>query len=337
MELLQTERSEKQRKAAQYEGPFFYPTQCVWRKTGKKLFASAAGELAYEQIGRTRVVAGDPRASTLEKSVAVFRQFVYESNQQGFAVCGYFFSESFALNSGHVPHRCGVSRFENVKRWSLKGASAEEARRALKKADEAKLSVFQITPENYDQFAELLETADHRWQRSKGLFRIKFLLSPFGRTLHEVKAGAEVLFCSQNPEGGIESLVSFRRYLGSTHWYVDSLMQVPGASRFALDATLVKAIQWLQSERKAEVLALGFCPGIIDEPQTWVEKLLGLWRKTRFLYSPEGLYNFKRKYSSFELPRYLLLDPNRNVLRQLSTMEGVTFALRIRLHNHEEI
>ena len=114
-------------------------------------------------------------------------------------------------------------------------------------------------------------------------------------------------------------------------------MQVPGASRFALDATLVKAIQWLQSERKAEVLALGFCPGIIDEPQTWVEKLLGLWRKTRFLYSQEGLYNFKRKYSSFELPRYLLLDPNRNVLRQLSTMEAVTFALRIRLHNHEEI
>jgi lysylphosphatidylglycerol synthetase-like protein (DUF2156 family) len=337
MELSQTTRSENQKKASLLEGPFFYPPQCVWKKTGKQLFVGSCGELAFEQIGRTRIVAGDPRAVSIEKSVQVFHEFTAKSRSEGYAVCGYYFSEGFATSSGHIAHKCGVSRFENLRRWSLSGSGSEQARRALKKASEAGLTVQQIESHNLSDFAEALQCADHKWQRSKGLFRIKFLLSPLERTLEEVRSGAEVLFCGLSASGDIESLLSVRRYLGNSHWYVDSLMQIPGGDRFALDATLVETMKCLKDNKKAEALALGFCPGIIEEPGGWIERLLGLWRKTRFLYSPEGLYNFKRKYSSLELPRYLLLDPNRNVLRQLSTMEAVTFALRIRLHNHEQI
>ncbi|MEO0335575.1 MAG: phosphatidylglycerol lysyltransferase domain-containing protein, partial [Pseudomonadota bacterium] len=192
METIQNEKSELQRKAALMEGPFFYPLQCIWKKTRKLVFSTANGELAFEQKGKVRIVAGDPRATTLDKAVLVFKEFVKDSHAQGFAVCGYYFSEGFALESGHFAHKCGVSRFENLRQWSLNGPQSEEARRALRKAKEAKLSIERLEPTDLKQNLEALSLADQKWQKSKGWVRIRFLLSRFQATLEEVSRGSEV-------------------------------------------------------------------------------------------------------------------------------------------------
>ena len=316
-------------KASLFEGPFFYPLQSVWRKTGKQEFVCEHGELAFEQIRSSYVVAGDPRAKTLESQVKTFEKFVEQARSQGKSVCGYYFSEDFALSSGFEAHLCGVSRFQKLSRWSIDGGEAEEARRALSKASEAGLEFITLTKDNFKQYKAKIEETNKLWERSKGRVEIKFLLSSIEKTIEQWINNSEMIFLCVDSNGQVEALISLRKYFGNTHWYLDSLVQRPDGHRFALDFLLVKSLENLKSI-KAEALCIGFCPGIIEQPSTWVEKTLNLWRKTKWLYSPQGLYNFKRKYSDSELPRYLLVEPSKPTWKQLLTLEVVTLYLRRR-------
>lgn len=314
-------------KASLFEGPFFYPLQSVWRKTGKQVFACEHGELAFEEKRSSFVVAGDPRAKSLDAQVRTFNKFVEQAKLQRKTVCGYYFSEEFALASEHEAHLCGVSRFQKLNDWSLEGGCAEEARRALSKAKESDLEFVALTQNNFDHWSKAIEETNRAWEKSKGRVEIKFLLSPLAETIHQWKTGSELIYFCVNPQGSVEALVSLRKYFGNSHWYIDSLIQKPGGHKFALDFLMVKSLENLKLI-KAEALCIGFCPGIVEGPDTWVEKTLNLWRKTKWLYSPQGLYNFKRKYSNVELPRYLLVDPSSATWKQLLTLEVATLYLR---------
>lgn len=311
-------------RSSQKEDLFFdYPLHSIWKKSGKSVYSDEWGQLAYERVGSTCVVAGDPAGKTLKNRAITFENFRGWAGEQGLSVCGYYFSEEFSRAVPMNRHQAGVSLFLDLKNWSIEGGASEEARRALRKGDGKKLSVVEVLPECLDEWESALLRFSRQWRGSKGFFQIRFLLTPLSRSLQSLKNGERLFVCIR--DGELDAVVSVVPW-GDGSWYVDQLMQHPDGDRFALDYLVVRVIQTLKSER-GRILSLGFCPGVIPRCHTMVEKILKTWGQMKIFYSPRGLYNFKRKYSSRELNRYLLLDPESLQATQLLNMERVTLSM----------
>lgn len=314
----------EQKRSSPAEDLFFdYPLHAVWQKTGKLVYSDEWGELAYEKLGSTCVVAGDPRGKSLKNRRIVFENFLRKAHQKGLCVCGYYFSEEFSKTVPMNRHQAGVSLLVDVDQWSLKGRGAEEARRALRKGQEQPLTVTEIFPESLAEWESALIRFSREWRQSKGIFQIGFLLTPLSQSFRSLKRGERLFACLRH--GEVDAVVSIVPWADG-RWYLDQLMQHPLGDRFALDFLLVKVINKLKSER-AQTLSLGFCPGVIRNSHTWVERVLKTWGRLKVFYSPKGLYNFKKKYSSTELNRYLLLDPKGSQSHQLIQMERATLSL----------
>lgn len=314
----------KQKRSSEKEDLFFdYPLHSIWEKSEKSIYSDEWGRLAYEKVGRTCVVAGDPVGASLKNKVMAFENFKRWADSKNLNVCGYYFSEEFSSMVPMKSHKAGVSLLLDLKDWSLKGSASEEARRALIKGQKQQLKVMEIFPETLLEWEPVLLQFSRDWRRSKGLFQIQFLLSPLSLSFRNLHAGERLFVCIRR--GELDAVVSVTPW-GDKKWYVDQLLQHPSGDRFALDYLLVQVIQKLKSEG-ANALSLGFCPGIIHRSETLVERALQVWGRLKIFYSPKGLYNFKRKYSSCELNRYLLLDPKSSMTGQLLNMERVTMSL----------
>lgn len=314
------------KKAAFTKQPFFcHPPQCVWKKTRKKFFHSKSGIVAYENWGQSWVMAGDPLAKSFELQVQCLEDFRAKAHLKKRSVCGYYFSKELATSSALQFHKAGVSLFQDLKNWSLQGGASEEARRALRKGEESQLSYEEWGEEKVSQHEDEIQEFSRQWTRSKGWIQIGFLLSTWKQTRAFIASGERVFIC-HHPQKGLQALVTIRVWQPG-RVYLDQMIQGPMGARFALDFLIVKVFQQLKSEGVEEV-CLGFCPGIIEKPQTWIEKILKLWSRFRILYSPKGLYHFKKKYSAREEVRYLALDHSASKILQLWNMESATLSFQ---------
>jgi lysylphosphatidylglycerol synthetase-like protein (DUF2156 family) len=262
----------------------------------------------------------------MQQRVQCFQNFTSKANAEGKSVCGYYFSESFSEKVAMNRHQAGVSLLQDLSLWSLDGGAAEEARRSLRKGGEQGLVARELKSAELSSWRDRLGEFSRRWQQSKGFFRIRFLLSPLRRSLEGEVEGERVFVCINGDD--LDSVITIREWMPGA-WYVDQLMQHPNGYRFSIDFLLISIFKILQREGATKV-SLGFCPGIIEDPKTWVEGVLNLWGQLKVFYSPVGLYNFKSKYSSEQVNRYLLLDPKFSSIKQLMAMEAVTMVLPFR-------
>ncbi|MCB0407769.1 MAG: DUF2156 domain-containing protein [Bdellovibrionales bacterium] len=302
---------------------FHFPIQSIWSKTEKKIYKNQWGTIAYEQVGRSFVVAGDPLSKSLDAQVACMDDFIHFVKTKNGRVCGYYFSEEFAQKSSLEHHCAGVSRLNDLKNWSMKGHRSEEFRRARRKGEASNLEVKELKIEDLENWQPALLNFANTWRKQKGIIRIGFLLSPLSKTLDEMLKGERLFICHKNQS--IHAIISFKKW-SYKNYYIDQLMQRRGGHRYALDYLLTRSFQTLQQEG-VSLVSLGFCPGIVKRPATWVELILSLWSRTRIFYSPQGLYTFKRKYSNIEKNRYLLLDPKASKILQIFDMERATLSL----------
>ncbi len=324
MSLESLKNDDLQKGSSRKETLFFdYPLHAIWEKTKKLIHSDQWGQLAYEKVGNTCVVAGDPAGRTLKSKATAFENFRQWAHANKFNVCGYYFSEEFSRSVPMNRHKAGVSLLLDLKSWNLKGGASEEARRSLRKGCNQQLEFVEVLQESLSEWDLALMQFSRDWRKSKGLFQVRFLLTPLSRSLEFLSKG-ERLFVGHY-RGELEAVVSVVSWAEGC-WYVDQLMQHPKGGRFALDFLLVNIIQQLKREG-AKTLSFGFCPGVIHQSNSAVERTLKAWGKIKLFYSPKGLYNFKKKYASQELDRYLLLDPEAFFPGQLWNMERATMVL----------
>ena len=72
-------------------------------------------------------------------------------------------------------------------------------------------------------------------------------------------------------------------------------------------------------------LDLGFCPFRGVKPSGLIQGGMFLSKYVKYIYNSNGVYNYKKKFSTQEKKVYLLLDPTLASWKQLISLAGVTF------------
>lgn len=301
-----------------------YPIQSIWRKTDKSIFGSEYGVIAVEESWNCFVVCGDPLTDGRLSPGELLDAFVLWGESHGKTVCGYYFSEETAhVSKLQRKFMSGVSRGLNLNRFSLQGYGSRDFRRAINSGERAHLEVFEVPHGKKPLYFNELKRLELDWIRQKSGPKIHFILNRL--KLDFLGSEEERWFLVRDSEQRIHAFlttIALGRSGGII--YVDQLVQVPQAHKLGLDYLLAKVGQVLKKEGSSS-LWLGLCVFRKITGRSCLERVFQLLGRWNWLYSSLGLYIFKKKYTDTELPRYLLLSPRKNQIRQILALTKVTY------------
>lgn len=308
------------------QAPPAFPLHTIWQKTGKQYYQGERGVVAFEAHGRSVVVAGDPLAFEGHSPASVLNEFVQVAHSQDLSVCGYYFSDQVADRSGLVAHKAGVSSFVDLEHFQLSGKKRSEVRRALNQGRRSRLRFCEIDPQDWGHWQPRLQDLELQWFQTRRGPRIHFLLSSIAQA--QVKDNQERCFVVLNADSEVQAFVTVLSYQlpdQSAAVYVDQMVQVPGAHRFALDFLLARLILQCQSEGYSK-MCLGFNAFCEIEPYTVAERGMKLLADTSIIYRAKSLHYFKSKFTDYEVDRYLLMDPQFHAWRQVKAILLATYS-----------
>lgn len=308
-----------------------FPLHPIYQKTNKSIFSTPEGIVGYEERLNSFVVAGDPIG--LEESPQdVFSEFYQWANKKKKPVCGYYFSEEFSKSVPLKRLQAGVSHFVDLKSFRLNGYKKRDIRRALNQAERSQLKWLEIPHEEKRSWLSRIHKLDSDWIKTRQGPRVHFLLSR--PQVNEKSSELERWIVVMNSEANrIEAFASVLPY-GTHSYYLDHMVQNPKGHSFGMDYLLSELILQLKKEG-AETLSLGLSPFWgIDRPKGY-ERLLKLMKHNSWLYHSEGLYHYKRKFSSREEKRYILLDPKYSSLKQFMAMTKATYPQLFKVWNND--
>lgn len=304
----------------------FYPLHKTHVKTEKQFKVFSRGLVSYEETQNTFVVAGDPICKKKTDIPKVLDEFVGWAGLQNKMVCGYYFSKYVAeKNKSLQPYFAGVTLGSNLLEFKLSGSESRDIRRSLNYGKRKNLFFEELPRSKYfEQFFEL-KNLESSWFKNKSSFKkIKFLLSSIKLDDRKI---SDRHFIVKNERDKIIAYVSLDRFKEKNKkfsFYVDHMFQAPKIYKLALDNLLANIILLLKSEGH-KYLDFGFCPFHDVKPTGFVESGLFISRHIKYLYNSKGLYKYKKKFSNFDKPCYLLLDPKNSKIKQVLALSKVTF------------
>ena len=303
-----------------------YPLQCIWLKTGKKFFENELGVVAFDSTRRANVVAGDPLCLEPgeDEKQKLFSNFVDWSHSQGKMVCGYYFSEEFAKGTpSFTNYKVGVSRFLDLKEYRESGFQSRDIRRALNHGQKNKLNFFEVSHIEKNQWLEKLKVLEKKWLKSKRGPQIFFLLDEISVDFPGAEKERWFLVTT---DGEVHAFLSVLPYLSiqGRAFYVDHLIQFDQKQKWALDFLIARLLRQLKSEGVTE-LAMGLAAFQKIEGIAPIALALKVNQKLEPFYKTNGLYAYKKKFTSREENRYLLLDKSCLNLRQIMALISVTY------------
>lgn len=303
-----------------------YPLQSIWLKTNKQFFENDLGLIAFESTKRANVVAGDPLSLShqLADQQKLFNNFVNWSHQQGKMVCGYYFSENFAKSiNNFYNYKLGVSRFLDLNSYKETGFRSRDIRRAMNQGLKRNLSFVEVPhPEKLDWFSELKEL-EAKWIKTKRGPQIFFLLDEISCDFPGAEKERWFLVKKENQIHAFLSILPYKTKMGMAY-YVDQLLQFDQTEKWALDYLIAQLLRQLKGESIVE-LAMGLAAFQKIEGFSPLELSFKFQRKWEPFYKTNGLYAYKKKFTSREENRYLLLDESCMNLRQIMALISVTY------------
>ena len=304
-----------------------YPLHKTHLKTGKCFYCTDLGAVAFEKHMGQVVVAGDPVAATVLEKETLLKEFQSWAHRRGYSISGYYFSQQLALRVSEEfeVYRAGVSHMVSLPNYSIRGHARRDVRRALNQGVRGALLFGEIPPDGKEEWLSSIEALTCRWFRRKRRPAIRFLLSQ--PQLEFFGAETERWFIVTDPAGRqVQAMVSVLGFEqdGGVTYYVDQLIQDPQGHRFALDYLIARLIAQLRIEGASE-LSLGLSPFHNVQGPRLVDRLLAWLGQAQWLYNSRGIYQFKKKFTSYEQTRFLLLDREHSKAKQLAAMTVATF------------
>ncbi len=304
----------------------FYPLHKTHLKTEKSFKFFEKGLVCYEETSRAFVVAGDPVCKNKTDIPKVLDQFVEWAKAQDKLVCGYYFSKYVADKSKSlVPYYAGVTLGSDLTKFKLAGGESKEIRRSLNYGQRRELNFVELSRSDYFELFFELKNLESKWFKNKSTFKkIKFLLSSIKLDNKKVSDRHFVVRDKKNRIIAYISLDKFKEPKKQFSFYVDHMFQDPKQYRLALDFLIAKIIVQLKQEGH-KYLDLGFCPFHKVKPKSLIEGGLYLSSHINYLYNSKGVYKYKNKFSNYNKPGFLLIDPEYSKLKQCFALGQVTF------------
>lgn len=298
-----------------------FPLHAIVDKSNKLKFISEHGSVYFEESLQCFVVSGDPIVNQGSLVQDLMKDFVSFASNKKRAVCGYYFSKEFSIKNQLQFHKAGYSSFMNLQDFNLQGHSKRDLRRAISHGEKYGLKVKEISHAQKSKYYAAILKLEAEWLQSKKIPKIQFLLS--SPKINFKGADNERWFVVHK-NNKLHGFVSIMPYKKGRSFYVDHMIKAPQGNKFAMDYLLVNVFKKLKRLGVEEV-SLGFnaFQGII--PQTFIE--LGFWAlgKVNWPYNSKGVYQFKSKYTDYYLPRYVMLDPNKSMIKQMLALTLTTF------------
>ncbi len=300
-----------------------YPLQALYEKTGKKIFQTPQGAVAYEATRYAHVVAGDPIVVTNGCLTTLMSDFDKYSKERDKVVCGYYFSEEFKKSSDKKFITLGTSGFLKLQTFDTKGPERKYVRRALNFGNNKNYSFKEIPQSKKGSYLSRVKKLESQWFSKKKRPRIGFLLSR--AKLQYRLSHYERWFVVENDLGHLGAFVSVVPYNDNKNYYIDHMFYNPEqGSRMSLDFLLAQLILMLKNQ-KVEELYFGLNAFNNRNPKYLLEWGLSfLWRSS-LVYNARGVYFFKSKFFDLEVPRYIMLDQQKSLLKQYAALGAVTF------------
>lgn len=304
----------------------FYPLHKTHLKTEKNFKFFDRGLVCFEETKAAFIVAGDPVCKNKTDIPKVLDEFVAWAKIQGKLVCGYYFSQYVADKSKSlIPYHAGVTVGNDLIKFKLAGSEAKEVRRALNYGERRKLNFVELTRSDYFELFFELKSLESKWFNNKSTYKkIKFLLSSIKLDNQKVSDRHFVVKDEKNKIIACVSLDRFKEPNKQLSFYVDHMFQNPKKYRLALDFLIAKIIVQLKKEGH-KYLDLGFCPFQDVKPRSFIESGLFLSSHIKYLYNAKGVYKYKNKFSNYNKPGFLLIDPDYSKLKQCLALGQVTF------------
>ncbi|MDC0980149.1 phosphatidylglycerol lysyltransferase domain-containing protein, partial [Bdellovibrionales bacterium] len=305
-----------------FESQGGYPIQSIWRKTNKIIYGSRLGIVAVEEAFGCRVVCGDPLPTEGQTAENLLRSFIAWSRLDGITVCGYYFSEEVAMASKLEIYNAGVSRGLPLNEFSLKGYHSRDMRRALNCGRRESFVFSEVASDQKSKLYNHLVQLENIWRSTRPGPKIHFILSQLRKSY--IGSEQERWFIVRDKRGSVQAFVTVIPHGPSQGLlYLDQMVQVPGAHKLALDFLLVELAQNLKKEGRSD-LWLGLSVFHDVQGDRLLDRIFRICGRWKWLYSSRGLYLYKKKFTTLEKSRYLLLDPKRQWLRQVAALTKVT-------------
>ena len=302
-----------------------YPLHSIWLKTGKKFFETPLGIVAYESTKKANVVAGDPLCfdKSENKQHELFNDFVNWSHAQGKMVCGYYFSENFSEHINHFnKYKVGVSRILDINNYKESGFKSRDFRRAFNQGCKNNLNFFEIEHVEKDKWVQKLKPLEKQWLQSKRGPQLSFLLDEISTQFPGAEKERWFAVLKNNNIHAFLSILPYTAENGQAY-YVDHLIQFDQNEKWALDYLIAHLVRQLKSEDVHE-LSFGFAAFQKVNINSYFEFALKFQQKFQPFYKTNGLYAYKKKFTSREESRYLLFDSCCFNLRQIMALLNVT-------------
>ncbi len=301
-----------------------FPPMAAILRTGLNLFLADKGVLAFSPGRTSNVIAGEPLTLVGRPGFnrELLDRFILWSHSQKRPVCGYYQSES--QPSDHLTsHLAGTSTLIDLTCFDQLGRRFRDVRRAMNPLRTGKLTVREISDQK-ELWHPKIELAYHTWLASKRGPTIGFILSP-PRLAHPLSKHERWFLATEGPHQ-IEAFVSALPYFNEngTCWYLDHIIQMPRAHRFALDLLISQTLTRFRIEGAREA-SLGFNPFACLPKERILGCLFWFLRESELIYRGKGLRRYKKKFGGHEIPRYLFIDKKFSKTTQMLDLWRVTY------------
>lgn len=291
------------------------PLQWALPDKNLKSYPHRCGKLFYRRTPFSYVVAGDPVSETVEGQISIWNDFVKEHSGQ--SICGYYFTKRFSekLKESFDVIPSGICSSLDLTSFTIEGRSAKEIRRGCNKGARLKSEICYIPDNKKSEYYPKVKKMEDEWLKWKPL-KVYFLLS-------RLKKKEKSKWLALNIEDKPVAFISY--YEKNNEIYIDHMITQKKKVPMAMDMLLSQWIVDLWKVGEVKKLHFGFCAlANFKKRDSLVEIGLFLFKKMSFIYSFDGIYAFKKKYSSSEEGCFLVLQKKQHIKQAISLLQ-VTF------------
>jgi phosphatidylglycerol lysyltransferase len=274
--------------------------------------------ISYKVKMNTAVVLGEPFVEPLHYLQAI-QQFTAQMMECGLSTAFYLVRErsmSYFQRLGFSLLKIGEEAIIYPDKFSLAGSDMKKIRNSVSYIQKEGI-VFELyslghVPWNIQEQVDHLY---HQWLAQRSFPPLSFSMN-FYPLPHEV---AGYLVVAKNPDGTLETALSFLPYNQNKNLTLDLMLRNYPAHNGVVEATIAQSLTWFK-ERQIQEVSLGMVTLADTHPDDVSPQLVQVGRKLLFkyfnqFYNYQSLFAFKDKFHPSWQPRYVAYTNQTELMR----------------------
>jgi len=202
--------------------------------------------------------------------------------------------------------KIGDDAIVDLTRFSMQGGQASEYRYIINKLEKLGIRFIEYEPPISDKIIKELKKVSDAWLKISRRKERKFTLGMFEYDYIR----SSTIFTAEDNNNNVLAFVTLVKTYYSGETTIDIMRRRKDSPNGVMDYLFIKLFL-RQQEKGFEKFNIGMAPlsGYIDEGESInieVKTVHFIIKKLNFIFSFEGLKNFKAKYASYWIPRYVI-------------------------------